>query len=69
MTLHSHETRQAGTGRIRFADSVRRLLPQAWPVLVGQLAIMMFSTVDTLVMGRVGAQDLAALAVGAAAYV
>lgn len=55
--------------RIRFVDSVRRLVPQAWPVLVGQLAVMMFSTVDTLMMGRVGPQDLAALAVGAAAYV
>ncbi len=55
--------------RIRFFDSVRRLVPQAWPVLVGQLAVMMFSTVDTLMMGRVGPQDLAALAVGGAAYV
>ncbi|PTT89762.1 MATE family efflux transporter [Pelomonas sp. HMWF004] len=55
--------------RVRFRDSVRRLVPQAWPVLVGQLAVMMFSTVDTLMMGRVGPQDLAALAVGSAAYV
>jgi MATE family multidrug resistance protein len=55
--------------RIRFIDSVRRLVPQAWPVLVGQIAVMMFSTVDTLMMGHVGAQDLAALAVGSAAYV
>jgi MATE family multidrug resistance protein len=55
--------------RIRFVDSVGRLVPQAWPVLVGQLAVMMFSTVDTLMLGRVGPQDLAALAVGSAAYV
>ncbi|MCE4536595.1 MATE family efflux transporter [Pelomonas sp. P7] len=55
--------------RIRFADSVRRLVPLAWPVLVGQLAVMMFSTVDTLMMGRVGPEDLAGLAVGSAAYV
>lgn len=55
--------------RIRFVDSVRRLVPLAWPVLVGQIAVMMFSTVDTLMMGRVGPQDLAALAVGSAAYV
>ncbi|MFG6461508.1 MATE family efflux transporter [Roseateles sp. DXS20W] len=57
------------TSRIRFIDSVRRLVPQAWPALVGQLAVMMFSTVDTLMMGRVGPHDLAALAVGSAAYV
>ncbi len=55
--------------RIRFIDSARRLVPLAWPVLVGQIAVMMFSTVDTLMMGRVGPQDLAALAVGSAAYV
>ncbi|MDR7272304.1 MATE family multidrug resistance protein [Pelomonas saccharophila] len=55
--------------RIRFIHSVRRLVPLAWPVLVGQIAVMMFSTVDTLMMGRVGPQDLAALAVGSAAYV
>ncbi|MFG6485945.1 MATE family efflux transporter [Roseateles sp. BYS78W] len=57
------------TTRIRFVDSVRRLVPLAWPVLVGQIAVMMFSTVDTLMMGRVGPQDLAAFAVGSAAYV
>jgi MATE family multidrug resistance protein len=55
--------------RIRFVDSARRLVPLAWPVLVGQIAVMMFSTVDTLMMGHVGPQDLAALAVGSAAYV
>jgi MATE family multidrug resistance protein len=55
--------------RIRFIDSVRRIVPQAWPVLVGQIAVMMFITIDTLMMGRVGPQDLAALAVGSAAYV
>lgn len=44
-------------------------MPLAWPVLVGQIAVMMFSTVDTLMMGRVGPSDLAALAVGSAAYV
>jgi MATE family multidrug resistance protein len=48
---------------------VRRIVPLAWPVLVGQIAVMMFSTVDTLMMGRVGPSDLAALAVGSAAYV
>ncbi|RZL32268.1 MAG: MATE family efflux transporter, partial [Rubrivivax sp.] len=55
--------------RIRFIDSVRRLVPQAWPILVGQIAVLMFSTVDTLMMGRVGPEDLAAFAVGSAAYV
>lgn len=48
---------------------MRRLLPLAWPVWIGQLAVMLFSTVDTLMLGRVGAQDVAALAVGSAAYI
>lgn len=55
--------------RIRFVDSVRRIVPLAWPVLVGQIAVMMFSTIDTLMMGRVSPEDLAGLAVGSAAYV
>jgi MATE family multidrug resistance protein len=55
--------------RIRFVDSVRRIVPLAWPVLVGQVAVMMFSTIDTLMLGRVGPEDLAALAVGSAVYV
>lgn len=54
---------------MRFADDVRRLVPLAWPVFVGQIAVMLFSTVDTLMLGQVSAQDLAALAVGSAAYV
>jgi MATE family multidrug resistance protein len=56
----------AGTG---FGASVRRLLPLAWPVFVGQIAVLAFSTVDTLMIGRTTAVDLAALAVGNATYV
>lgn len=41
----------------------------AWPVFVGQIAVLGFSTIDTLLAGRVGPQDLAALAVGSAAYI
>ncbi len=48
---------------------MRRLAALAWPVFVGQLAVMLFSTVDTLMLGRVGPQDLAALAVGSAAFI
>ena len=49
--------------------SLRRLLPLAWPVFVGQLAVLAFSTVDTILLGRHSAADLAALAVGASAYI
>jgi MATE family multidrug resistance protein len=53
----------------RIADSARRLLPLAWPVFLGQVAVLAFSTVDTMVVARHSAADLAALAVGGAAYV
>ncbi len=52
-----------------FTESVRRIVPLAWPVFVGQVALLAFGTLDTLLVSRVGATDLAALAVGAAAYI
>jgi MATE family, multidrug efflux pump len=52
-----------------FAGSVRRLVPLAWPVFVGQVSVLAFSTVDTLLVARHASLDLAALAVGAAAYI
>ncbi len=50
-------------------QSARRIAPLAWPVLVGQLAVLAFSTVDTVMAARYGALDLAALAVGGAIYI
>jgi multidrug resistance protein, MATE family len=49
--------------------SARRIAPLAWPVFIGQLAVLAFSTVDTVMVARYAALDLAALAVGAAAYI
>ncbi len=49
--------------------SARQILPLAWPVLIGQLAVLAFSTIDTVMAARHGPLDLAALAVGAAAYI
>ncbi len=49
--------------------SARRIVPLAWPVFVGQLALLAFGTLDTLLVSRVSPGDLAALAVGAAAYI
>lgn len=51
------------------AQSARRLAAIAWPVFVGQVAVLAFSTVDTIMVGRHDATDLAALAIGSAAYV
>jgi len=50
-------------------DSAARILPLAWPVFIAQLAVVAFGTVDTLLVARHAALDLAALAVGSAAYI
>ncbi len=55
-------------GAQTFGRSVRRIAPLAWPVFVGQIAVLAFATVDTVLAGRYGAVDLAALAIGGAAY-
>ena len=53
----------------QFAASVRRIAPLAWPVFVGQLAVLAFATVDTLLVARLSPTDLAALAVGSAVFI
>jgi MATE family multidrug resistance protein len=53
----------------RWTESVRSIVALAWPVLVGQLSVLAFSTIDTLLVARSSATDLAALAVGSAAYI
>lgn len=69
-------TRQDGTApsardarTARWADSLRRIVPLAWPVFIGQVSVLAFATIDTLLVARAGANDLAALAVGSAAYI
>ncbi len=52
-----------------FGHDSQRILKLAWPVLVGQLAVLAFGTIDTVLLARLGSQDLAALAVGSAAYI
>ena len=51
------------------AVSARRIAVLAWPVLVGQMSVLAFATVDTLLVARASATDLAALAVGSAVYI
>ena len=59
----------AGARRAALLDSARHILPLAWPVFVAQLAVVAFGTVDTVLVARYAAVDLAALAVGMAAYI
>ena len=49
--------------------NVRRIVPLAWPVFVGQVAVLGFGTIDTVLVARHSSTDLAALAVGGASYI
>ena len=49
--------------------SASRIAPVAWPVFVGQVAVLAFATTDTLLVARHSGLALAALAVGNAAYI
>lgn len=49
--------------------SAARIAALAWPVFIGQLSVLAFSTIDTLLVARYASLDLAALAVGSAAFV
>ncbi|PLT18817.1 MULTISPECIES: MATE family efflux transporter [Ralstonia] len=51
-----------------FAD-VRRIVALAWPVLIGQLAVIAFGVLDTAMAGRASAADLAAIGLGGSIYV
>jgi MATE family multidrug resistance protein len=52
-----------------FRQDLRHIAALAWPVFVGQIAVLSFATMDTLLLARHDARDLAALAVGSAAYI
>ena len=53
----------------RLLHSARRIARLAWPVFIGQVAVLAFSTVDTVMTARHSAQDLAALAIGGSVYI
>jgi MATE family multidrug resistance protein len=55
--------------RASLRQSALRLLPVAWPVFIGQVAVLAFSTVDTVMVARASATDLAALAIGGSTYI
>jgi MATE family multidrug resistance protein len=48
---------------------IRRLFHLAWPVLIVQLTVMANGFIDTLMAGRLSAEDLAAVGIGASIYV
>jgi MATE family multidrug resistance protein len=50
-------------------EHVKRIAALAWPVLIGQLAIIAFGVLDTAMVGRYSALDLASLGLGASIYI
>jgi MATE family, multidrug efflux pump len=48
---------------------IRQLVGHAWPVLVAQLSSMAMMVADTLIAGRYGTTDLAAVAIGSSVYI
>ena len=46
----------------------RRIVGQAWPVLIGQWASIAFGVTDTIMVGHASAPDLAAMALGSSIY-
>jgi MATE family multidrug resistance protein len=48
--------------------SGRELLHLAWPIFVAQIAVMGLSVIDTVMAGRLSANDLAAVALGGSIY-
>lgn len=50
-------------------EDLRRIANLAGPVLVGQLAVIAFSVIDTMMAGRASPTDLAAVGLGGSIYV
>lgn len=48
---------------------IRKIASLAWPVLIGQLAVIAFGLIDTVMAGRYSAVDLAALGLGSSIFV
>lgn len=48
---------------------IKRIAALAWPVLIGQLAIIAFGVLDTAMVGRYSALDLASLGLGNSIYI
>jgi multidrug resistance protein, MATE family len=47
---------------------VTQIYGLAWPVLVAQLAVMAYAVIDTIMAGRYGTEDLAAVGIATAIY-
>lgn len=66
--MTSVATEVAATERTSGATIARRVLAQAWPVLIGQWASVAFGVADTIMVGHASPHDLAAMALGSSIY-
>src|SRR5262245_60036321 len=69
MALRPDEAEHAeGTGRGRLLDELRPMLALAGPVVLGELAWMGMALADTIMVGRLGAEAIAAVGLGNVLY-
>ena len=52
-----------------FGSILRDIVKLGWPVLIAQVAVMINGVIDTVMAGRLGAEDLAAVGIGASIYI
>ncbi len=52
-----------------FSAIFKDIIKLGWPVLIAQLAVMINGVIDTIMAGRLSAEDLAAVGVGASIYI
>ncbi len=52
-----------------FNAIARDIVKLGWPVLIAQLAVMINGVIDTVMAGRLSAEDLAAVGIGASIYI
>ena len=52
-----------------FGSILRDIVKLGWPVLIAQLAVMINGVIDTVMAGCLGAEDLAAVGIGASIYI
>jgi len=52
-----------------FAPILRDIVKLGWPVLIAQVAVMVNGVIDTVMAGRLGAADLAAVGIGSSIYI
>jgi MATE family multidrug resistance protein len=51
------------------ASIISQLVKLGWPVLVAQVAVMLYAVTDTIMAGHFGTDDLAAVGIGASIYI